>query len=336
MSISVIEPPTPAAVKPVTVLNRQPAHSAHPARRLAGRLLLLSPLALLWLGLEVALRVWPGDFARKHQQFAAGQARWQTLILGSSHTYCGLNPRFLGPDAYNLAYSSQPLYYDYELLRHYLPTLPRLRRVILPLSYPSLAGNPAELEYWQKTTYLYQRYAQVDYPTLRSPFSVYNYSLVAFYTPTGSLDRLREQWAADGSQGVRQASTGWMRQAPLPYPLANADLALTRHHAIMRTTTIDPTEAKLDSMATLLRARGIDLVLLTTPVMPAYAAGARPAYLARNQAAAQRLVRRYGARYYDFWRDPRFQPGDFYDADHLNARGAARLSRLLADTLAQR
>jgi hypothetical protein len=315
------------------ILPTRPIVASGP--RLLRQLLLFLPVVALLLALEAGVRQVPTTFTEKARRFRAGQPRWRTLVLGSSHTYFGLNPDILGAEGFNLAYSSQSLYYDQALLRQALPQLPALRRVIIPISYPSLtatlaADNP---ESWR--AYLYHRYWGIDLPAVRSPFSPFSYSLVALFTPATSWAACWQHWQQGNPELPALHPNGWFEHpdsgAPGP---AQVQLTLQRHHLVMHQGNYPATTAQLDSMLALLHQRGISIVLLTTPVHRLYAARIDPAIWRRNQAIIHRLGARYGARYYNYFTDPRFRDSDFWDADHLNGTGARRLSALLRDTLA--
>ena len=90
----------------------------------------------------------------------------------------------------------------------------------------------------------------------------------------------------------------------------------------------------LSSMATWCSRHGVRLILVTTPVMPSFRTNEDPAQRAENERRLNDLLSRHrNIEYYDFETDARFAPDDFYDADHLNNRGAQRLTGLLRDIL---
>ena len=47
------------------------------------------------------------------------------------------------------------------------------------------------------------------------------------------------------------------------------------------------------------------------------------------QANIQELCNEYGTKYYNYLNDPRFNPEDFVDHDHLNKNGAGKFSGVL-------
>ena len=59
----------------------------------------------------------------------------KTLILGHSQAAYGINPLVLGDSVFNMAEPSRILYYDKEILKRNITSLPNLKVVIYPLLY---------------------------------------------------------------------------------------------------------------------------------------------------------------------------------------------------------
>jgi len=55
----------------------------------------------------------------------------KTIILGTSHAYAGINPKYLNGHAFNLAYPRRTTEYDYLLLQKYEEKLIKLEKIIL-------------------------------------------------------------------------------------------------------------------------------------------------------------------------------------------------------------
>jgi hypothetical protein len=92
----------------------------------------------------------------------------------------------------------------------------------------------------------------------------------------------------------------------------------------------------LESMRRLARdcqAKGVTLVLFTSPVTKEYAeAFGEGAWLDRR-LMIEELAREFHLSYTDFSRSPAFGWRDFSNADHLNEDGAARFGRILSGTV---
>lgn len=97
-------------------------------------------------------------------------AQIQTLILGSSNAYDGLNP-FVLPDAFNLANSSQTLEDDTRLLSRYIDSMDSLQMVIVGLGFHSLTATPEANRRMYYTIYM-DLYS--SWPLSRYSFEVFN------------------------------------------------------------------------------------------------------------------------------------------------------------------
>lgn len=130
---------------------------------------LFSVVALLFFGaLEWIAESIQNSYTYKRTYMEQHGAEIQTLIIGSSNAYDGLNPSVL-PNAFNLANSSQTLEDDYLLLAKYIDSMDSLQTVIIGLGYHSLGATTED----NRRTY-YTIYMDL-YP--RWPISKYSFEV---------------------------------------------------------------------------------------------------------------------------------------------------------------
>ena len=88
----------------------------------------------------------------------------KTLFIGHSHIACGVNP-YLMDSAFNFAISGRRwIYWDVELAKQLVPTMPNLHTVVFPLGYvmPYESNHYDEhTEATKEITYLYTRFMHV-------------------------------------------------------------------------------------------------------------------------------------------------------------------------------
>lgn len=118
--------------------------------------------------MEFVAEAIPNSYTYKRGYMEQYGAEIQTLILGSSNAYDGLNPSVL-PHAFNLANSSQTLEDDYRLLAKYIDSMDSLQAVIVGLGYHSLGATTED----NRRTY-YTLYMNL-YP--RWPLSKYSFEV---------------------------------------------------------------------------------------------------------------------------------------------------------------
>lgn len=130
--------------------------------------LFMLPLLIIALVMEFVAEAIPNSYTYKRDHIEQHGAQIQTLILGSSNAYDGLNPSVL-PNAFNLANSSQTLEDDYRLLAKYIDSMDSLQTVIVGLGYHSLGATTED----NRRTY-YTIYMDL-YP--RWPLSKYSFEI---------------------------------------------------------------------------------------------------------------------------------------------------------------
>ncbi len=307
-----------------------------PARPAARRLwvrVVLFVLTLLagWAGLEWVMSKSPNSMSIKRDRLEAISSEVDTLILGSSETYYGVKPKALSGVAFNLAANAQSLYYDYQLMREFLPRLPRLKRVYVLVNYTSLYAELYDHpENYRRYSYLQEfripLQHRVDYLDLRT------FSRVVLYSPHTALEHLIKGLEADRDKRIDDR--GWYRVADEDrWGLGMKDAAgrLAVHHGFMRREHFAANLAMLERLIQLLQEHRVEVVLITTPVYPTYQAQMRRTLWEPARAAYEQVAAKYGVRYLNFLNEPRLQAADFEDSDHLNADGAERFAHMLEE-----
>ncbi|HET7542639.1 MAG TPA: hypothetical protein VFK05_22365 [Polyangiaceae bacterium] len=314
--------------------NSEPAGGAPVLRRFWLRLFaFFTLLALGWAGLELGVSRMANSHAVKHRQLRALANEIDTLILGSSETYYGISAHELSGTAFNLANWSQSLYFDYELTKRVVPELPKLKRVILLVNYMSLYYELDDHpESWRQYDYL----REWGIP-LQRPIDYLNLGLVsrvALYTPHAAMEALLRGFRGDRAPHVDDR--GWYRVPDEDRWGVGPDQAKRRlgvHHGFMHQQYFSGNAAKLEQLVVFLRGRGLEVVLLTTPVWDTYRAGIRENLWQPTRTLAGELARKHGARYLNLQHEPRLRAEEFEDPDHLNADGAVHFARILDETL---
>jgi len=302
--------------------------------------LFLLPLLACWGVLEWWLTRVPSSHSVKRAHLEAAAASADTLILGSSGAYWDIAPPYLKGSAYNLGNVAQTLYYDDQLATRWLDRLPHLHRVIIAIPYVSmffqLQGTAEE-----ERQYGYFQQWQIPPPGWRERLDLRMVSDVALRTPLFAVSSLRTAFvqhlhgAALAGPPVDPPirADGWSpRWPPEPSELADAvvQTKIAYHHGLMHMSDEAGNRASLQHLVALLHSRGIEVIIVTPPVWPAYAALMRQDYWERARADFSDLGAKYGVRYFNYVQDPGFTAADFLDADHLNEHGAVHFTRLLS------
>jgi hypothetical protein len=286
-------------------------------RRLALKALLFSlPLLLAAAWLEHGLRSMPNSYLLKQRALAAKVADVEVLVLGASEALQGLDPSQMGAAAFNLANVGQDLYCDRALLEAWLPRLPRLRVVVIPVSYPSLEFSlAASPEAWRASFYrLFMglpRQVPAPWGDLR------DHSALLLYQP---LPALRFAWGGFKGDAPSMSAEGFQALAEvdeeeleLKINAITGRKRVAYHHSTMRPEQRSKNSAELQAMLAMLASRRIRAVLLRPPVSEAYADACDRQRLAADQIELGLLATAFGVPYRDYFRDKRFALADFND-----------------------
>lgn len=92
-------------------------------------------IVLFIIGCEFTLRKIPNDYNYKAKYLKEKGSEIETLILGSSHTFYGLNPSKFTSNTFNAGHSSQSLDLDVLIFEKYSGNMTSLENVIIPISY---------------------------------------------------------------------------------------------------------------------------------------------------------------------------------------------------------
>ncbi|MCM1108816.1 MAG: hypothetical protein NC388_07150 [Clostridium sp.] len=291
--------------------------------------MLIVPVVLFLTGYEWAYRKLDNSYSLKDRGMKIHGDSIEILILGNSHTFFGLDPAYFSRPAFNAANVSQDFRHNHFIFFRYTTRMPRLRTVIIPLSFSSLWELlEREGDSWRMRKYaIYMHDTSVPWnkPEWHFEFmSVGNHSLwdalkgkdLLQCTPCGAHTGNRME---DRDPDWQETWTG---------PVGRHSHFLKKDRQTL--TDIESRNRRyLEEVITSCQKRNIEVLLITTPTWHTYYEHLnRPQYEAM-QAYARQLTEQHGIRYLNLMRDNRFTEDDFFDTDHLNEHGAAKLSRLI-------
>ncbi|KAA6318513.1 hypothetical protein EZS27_031486 [termite gut metagenome] len=279
------------------------------------------PVFVGLFALEKIIRKIPNSYQYKNEWMAFHAKDIEALILGSSHTYYGINPEYFSENTFNLANVSQDLERDYFLLNKYINTCPNLRYVLLPVSYFSLFSNLEDSPEGRERLANYTNY--MNYNKQNYEFEILNRGgdkLKSYYLfnkdtkactlygfgTSYSVDKKNINWK-DWQKTVKRHTHSSFERLP-----ENIDY--------------------LNKMLQLCKQKNASPILITTPTMPEYynhldSIQLRTMYRTIDELKSlnPHLI------YYDFLRDSRFEGDDFFDVDHLSNIGAKKFSTMLQE-----
>ena len=286
-------------------------------------LLYALPIILMAVAMELLVEQIPNSYTYKRQYMEQHASEIQTLVLGSSYAYDGIDAAQL-PSAFNLANSSQCFEDDYHLLAKYLPAMDSLKTVILPLSYSSLQMVSSSNRRGYYTIYmdLYPRW-----PISKYSFECCNLELMAKKIVKHVL---REDVVRCDSLGQRIGHT--LDSRPADWQDIEALVANDRFVGAAAQPYIVENIQWLHQMAELCAGRGVTLCLVAMPALSDYRQGMPQEQIALMMRVMQDMATSHACVQmldYQYWG----MDADFWNATHLNTDGARRLTMEIAGTM---
>ncbi len=307
----------------------------HHSKKILIRLcLFVLPILILIGYFEYKLKTKPfvSSYATKKYFLEQQLDSVEILILGSSQTFNGVNPACFNKRAFNLSNVSQTLYYDKRLTLEYLPKLPKLKTVLINISYFSFFYQLYDIkENWRD--YYYNQHFGIKYYQL-NPFLLSNYSAFAMYQPMHSVKLAFNKFEDETAKEI--LPNGY--QPKYIQEAINDGVGKERvdvHNSENFTNRRKEIETDLEDFVSQLSQKNIQVVFLTTPVYSTYSKFCNKNITEENNQFVHLLCKSHKCKYLNFFEDTRFIKDDFFDNDHLKNNGAIKLSKIINDTLSK-
>ena len=277
------------------------------------------PVVLVAVGLEIYVERIPNSYTYKRTYMELHASEIQTLVLGSSYAYDGIDAEVL-PNAFNLANSSQCFEDDYRLLQRYIVHMDSLQTIILPLSYSSLQMVSSSNRRGYYTIYmdLYPRW----------PLSKYSFECCNLELMTKKIIKhtLREDVVRCDSLGQRVGHT--LDTRPVDWQDTQALIANDRFVGLAAQPYIDENLDWLCRIAQECQVSGVELFVVKMPVLQEYRDAMPPEQVEAMNQALESIASKFDCvrvlDYQDWGTD-----ADFWNATHLNTTGAQRFTEQL-------
>lgn len=283
----------------------------------------LLPICFIAVFLEFALRNIPNDYVVKNDYLKVHASNIEVLVLGSSHTYYGINPAFFSKKGFNAAYVSQSIDFDLAILKKYEKQLKKLHFLVVPVDYFTLY-NSLELsdESWRIKNYAL--YYELDNLPFKYHFELINGKFEF------AVKRLAYYFKSETPITCNELGFGTAYKAYKSLELVeNGKLAAKRHTAAKNKSN-QKLRNVLHKFVEFTEQNHIKLVLVTCPAYSSYTNHLKKAQLHEMYKVIFDVKKGHSnVLYFDFLKHKSFNASDFFDGDHLNDRGAKKFSLLL-------
>jgi hypothetical protein len=300
---------------------------------------ILIPVISLIIFFEVKARDLQNGFAVKKNSFEKDINNIDILVLGSSHGFFSVNPEILSRHSFNLAFNSQDLYYDYNLIDKYKGDFKNLKCLILSISYFSLWYDLNEApEKWRK--YFYQTYYNINPKSHLSLYDITDaksYSYAFFFGFENVLLGMINQKMFNF--GSNMNSYGWNSDT-LNHTLDSTGMFLEKGkervdftNSLINRDNYEGNIKYIEGLIKYVNDNNINLIFITTPVSYPYSLYADKNICDEFQKKIDNYTNNRNIYYLNYFNDNRFFMSDYNDFDHLNGKGAMKFSHILKDKI---
>jgi hypothetical protein len=285
----------------------------------------MMPIMVFGSAMEILLRQIPNPYKVKTAYFEKRKDSIKTLILGSSHTFYGVNPEFISNEAFNFANVSQTIDIDYKYLEFLGEQMPNLEYVIIRLSYATLYEQLGVLdENWRIKDYNIYTYNKLDFK-VNHQFEIFSVKLRT------NINRLLSHYVI-GDYIVGSSESGWgiePRNENVNGLNKTGELT-AKKHTISDKYLYDDNLLYLNKIMSYCENRNIRVLLVTTPTYRSYYSNLEQQQLQETVEIGIEMEKKYSnCNYYNLLKSSSFTEIDFYDGDHLNKMGAKKLTKLM-------
>jgi hypothetical protein len=293
----------------------------------------LIPVIGFFLLLDNRLFSIPNSYNSKRINLERISANVNIIVTGSSQSLFGINPSYFDLSGFNVANSSQSLYYDKEIVIKNLNKLSNLKCVIIPISYFSLYYRLEDSEEAWRSYYYYQ-YWGIDNSNM-SKFDIRKYSAFALYTPSVSASIISNNFNTNFTDGIQENGYN-IRDTSGNFANISFESGKKRvafHQQLIDKGDYQQVSSACDELIKVLINKGLKVVIITPPVYKTYSSFLDSGILKKNKNFINRFSLNPNVVYYDFLTDPRFEKRDFLDNDHLNFIGAEKFSKIINEEI---
>jgi len=292
------------------------------------------PILIVSIMLELLLQNIPNDYSYKNDYLDENAEKIETLILGSSHSFYGVDPVYFSGQSFNASQISQPLNFDFEILKKYEESFQELKTIVLPISYFSLYYNlETSVEFWRVKNYMI-------YYDLNSSESLEDYSEVLSNKLNINLKKLMRCYV-NNDKAIFCSEKGWgtSYKSENAVDLLKAGPIAAKIHTKERDSSVVQEVFKenvqvLNSLLGWSEKRNIKVLLFTPPAYHTYYENLDDEQLSITLDKTRKICSKYdNCIYNNMMRDTSFVAADFFDSDHLSEVGTKKLSILLNDQI---
>ncbi|OEU60442.1 MAG: hypothetical protein BAW33_00165 [Desulfobacterales bacterium C00003104] len=285
------------------------------------------PILFFVFFVEYIARQIPNDYSYKNEYLSKNAENIEILVLGSSHSFYGINPDHFTLNAFNASHVSQSLNYDYFIFKKFKNNFSNIKVLVLPISYVTLFSRLEDgIEDWRVKNY--SIYYECEY------HSSLKYKTEILNTKPMKIGKqvVKYLWSNGKTKNITVSKLGF----GLNYSnqeqsdLIATGISAAKRHTKKKLNKLDGNLELINKLITDSSKMDIKVFLFTPPALSSYIENLNTQQLLIMQINISNIVKKHSnVEYHSFLQDDRFVKGDFKDADHLNGIGAKKLTKII-------
>lgn len=285
------------------------------------------PVLLFLFILECIIRIIPNEYSYKYN-YLKNHKEIRTLIVGASDGRTGINPKYLGKNAFNSAMVSQDMLENCEIINRYIKSADSLKNVIVtltPTSYHYFMRDG--LEPWRLRRYrIFMDLNLEEKEKFIYSFEISNLGgvksqIVKYLNDANYIDCYSDGFGMDS---VIYNERRKMEQA----------LDISSKHNLAKTNECKRNPEILEKMIRMCKEKNIKVFLVYTPTYHYYYENIDKELDYKCDSISQSIAaKNSNVVYLNLFRDNRFLTEDFRNSNHLGPKGAKKLALILNEII---
>ena len=287
-------------------------------------LIFIIPIILFLIITEYALREIPNDYSYKNNYLKNNAHNIETLFLGSSHTYYGINPDYFPGNSFNASHISQSIDLDYKLINKYSDKFENIENIVIPIDYFSLFSRTSTgIEYWRMKNYNL-------YYNLNTSTNPKDYMEIFSFSIKKNIGRIIDYYYY-GKSNITCSTLGYGNLERKQADLIETGKTAAARHTKKDKKLLDESIEIIIEIIEYSRQKNVDVLFYTSPAYKTYRNNLDSGQYQLTINTIDSISNKYdNAYYYNLISDEGFTQEDFRDADHLNENGAKKLTNKIA------
>lgn len=290
-----------------------------------------APVVIAYAVLELLVLNIPINYKVFGQYFHAHAQEIEVMGLGSSQMKCAFNAALCHENAINFASTSQHHNEDFHILKGTIDRLPKLKTVVMEVSYNHLELPHHSTDYWKNSVYLkYYGVNAFERPIWAKDKLIY-LSNARFYS-----HKLMDYYFYKTDKSQLNAFGFDTNNYYGAFKKLDYDETKIAQHKFKIITREDPTlfkanTAYLFDMLDFMKAKNLRVVVCTVPLYKTYLKERNPNIVKRRDSVLSIIAKKYSnVVILDKETDTlHFTVRDFLNENHLNPDGAAKFTALI-------